>query len=103
MTRERRAELEHEASLMRVSMIPQSVLHVSRLIYEALAHADYHERRVDALRGRLQAMSKRWHEQADECWWGKEKSCGDHDDGRGDGLDDCADEIDALLAEVSGA
>jgi hypothetical protein len=44
MDPERLAELRHESSLMRVSMIPRSILRVSQLIDEALADRDCYAR-----------------------------------------------------------
>jgi hypothetical protein len=46
MDPERLARLKHEASLMRVSMIPQSVLTVSQLIGEIILDRDWHRDRV---------------------------------------------------------
>lgn len=70
--------------------------------------ADMLEVQADAklLRDRLQALSKRWHEEAQRLWHGDglnvSPSEGDHDDGKANGIDDCADEVDDLLAEVFG-
>lgn len=66
-------------------------------IRDLLADRDRLAQQHEEIQAKLRAMSERWHEQAHQCWWGKEKSCGDHDDGRGDGLDTCADELDELL------
>jgi hypothetical protein len=46
MDPERLARLKHEASLMRVSMIPESVLTVSQLIGEIILDRDWHRDRV---------------------------------------------------------
>lgn len=95
MGRERLAEVREIAE----HPSPRQLVETA-LIRELVDDRERQAQKLDRLRENLQSLARRWHEEAAEHWHGEGQT--EARSGKGDGLSDCAEEINKLLAEVFG-